>query len=234
MRRRWIYGMAVVILLTIVGAAYIMRSDHQERWNPRDPLALVKKAMAGTLQSPQFRFESTFLIRVNGREEVVSRFSGERAEVEKFYLKGTLLQSPTEIYTVGDLFYLWDPIKKSWYNIEKNKFGPQDLLLSEISPLNSLEFKNIEGVTVVGRDTIRDKKCLVLECRVEVSNRLLAAFWKDFYYRLWIDPVKQVLYKSTIEATSRNAPQDRLLLTIEFWDYDKQIQVEPPTVSTKQ
>ncbi|ABZ82685.1 hypothetical protein HM1_0060 [Heliomicrobium modesticaldum Ice1] len=235
MRRwwRWIAGVTILFLLLSAGGGYLMWKAHEELWNPKDPVTVVKRAVAGTLQSPSFSFESTFLIRVDGREEVISRFSGDRAEGEKFHLKGTLLQSPAEIYTVGNLFYLWDPVKKSWYTIEKNRFGPQDLLLSEISPLTALDIKTIEGVTVAGIDSVDEDKCLLMECRTEVSNRLLATLWKDFYYRIWVDPKKNLIRKVVVEATSRNAPRDRLILTLRFWDYSGKQTITLPPVATR-
>ncbi|MZP30894.1 hypothetical protein GTO91_14335 [Heliobacterium undosum] len=222
MRRwwRWSAGLIVLFLLLGAGGGYLMWQAHEALWNPKDPMTVVKRAVAGTLHSPSFSFESTFLIRVDGREEVISRFSGDRAEGEKFHLKGTLLQSSTEIFTSGNLFYLWDPVKKNWYTIEKSRFGPQDLLLSEISPLTALDIKNIEGVTVTGIDSVGEDKCLLMECRTEVSNRLLTTLWKDFYYRIWVDPEKNLIRKVVVEATSRNAPRDRLILMLQFTDYD--------------
>ncbi|MBM7867383.1 hypothetical protein GTO89_11410 [Heliobacterium gestii] len=230
----WIAGFTALFLIVGLGGGYLMWKAHEELWNPKDPMTVVKRAVAGTLQSPSFSFESTFLIRVDGREEVISRFSGDRAEGEKFHLKGTLLQSPAEIYTAGNLFYLWDPVKKNWYTIEKNRFGPQDLLLSEISPLTALDIKNIEGVTVTGIDSVDEDKCLIMECRTEVSNRLLAALWKDFYYRIWVDPEKNRICKVVVEATSRNGPRDRLILMLKFWNYGGQQNIDLPRVAERQ
>lgn len=233
MNRRWVRYLVSAGIGLVLGGTVLAFIAYQERWSPKDPMEVAKRSIVGTLQSPNFRFESTFLVRVDGREEVVSRFTGERSGGEKFHFKGVMLQSPAEIYLVGNLFYLWDPGKKSWYSLEKNRFGPQDLLLSEISPLSALDIRNINSATFVGKEKTRDEECLVLDCSTEVSNRLLTALWKDFSYRLWVDPWKNVVRKGVIEATSRNAPRDKLILTVEFWDYGEKLAVDPPPVAKK-
>ncbi|MCW2278628.1 hypothetical protein [Heliophilum fasciatum] len=230
MRRYWLITLIGVALTMMVAAVVLAIRGYQERWDPPDPAAVVRRAVVGTLQSPAFRFESTFLIQVDGREEVVSRFSGERASGDRFHYKGIMLQSPAEFYTAGSVFYLWDPVKKTWYTLEKNSFGPQDLLLSEVSPLSIFDFQELQNVGVLGRERVRDRECLLLDYQTEVHNRLLNVLWKDFHYRLWIDPWKNVICKTVVEATSRNAPNDRLLLTVEFFDYDGTHAVEPPVL----
>ncbi|KAB2953290.1 hypothetical protein F9B85_05095 [Heliorestis acidaminivorans] len=230
MRRWWVKLIIAIVTLALIVGGALAYWFYQQRWNPEDPTALVTKAMVETLQSSDFRFESRFFIRVDGRDELVSRFSGERSGGETFHLKGVILQSPTEIFLVGPQFYLWDPLKKGWYSIEKADFGPQDLLLKEISPLSVLEVSDIQDAVVVSREKSRDIECLVLELNATVTNKLLTTLWKDFQYRIWVDPWKEVVHKAVIEATSRNAPEDRLHFTVEFWDYDQKIEVILPTL----
>ncbi|MDD2422107.1 MAG: hypothetical protein PHU78_08225 [Heliobacteriaceae bacterium] len=232
MGRRWGRFLLVLLVVLVLAGVVLAGRANQERWQPKEPAAVAGQAIAGTLESRAFRFASTFLIQVDGRDELVSRFTGERSEGDKFHLKGIMLQSPAEIYLAGNLYYLWDPVKKVWYTLEKNNFGPQDLLLAEVSPLTALDVNSLDEVTLNGREKVRETECLVLDCRTEVGNRLLTTLWKDFRYRLWLDPWEKRLHKGVLEATSRNAPGDKLILTVEFWDYDGDVDVEVPVVGT--
>ncbi|QGG46654.1 hypothetical protein [Heliorestis convoluta] len=228
MKRWWVQLLIAIVVMALIAGSATTYWIYHKRWNPEDPQALAVKAMTETLLSSDFRFESRFFIRVDGRDELVSRFSGEKSEEGLFHFKGVMLQSPTEIFLDDKAFYLWDPLKKGWYRVNKSDLGQQDLLLKEISPLSLLEISEIKEAMISGREKIRETDCLILELDAVAANKLLTTLWKDFQYRIWVNPWNEVIHKVVIEATSRNAPEDRLHLIVEFWDYDQKMEIQLP------
>jgi len=52
--------------------------------------------------------------------------------------------------------------------------------------------------------------------------------WKDFSYKFWLEPRSLRIHRAKVTALSKNNPSDKLGLTIEFSNYNGDIEIKPP------
>jgi hypothetical protein len=103
-----------------------------------------------------------------------------------------------------------------------------ELFITEFNPLGNFNFKDVPVIKKIKSEEVKGTKLIVLELRPIVQNSLMELNYDDFVYRVWLDPKQQVIKKAHISATGKNGSKDKLEITLEMFDFNKQIKISPP------
>lgn len=226
MSRSRLWVLPVVIGIMVLG--YVSLRGHvQDSGVEKD--VLLNEALANTRESASYRFRINS--RLESKEETVSYYSqveGATVPPDRVHIKGTLINSPIELIQIEDTTYMKDQITSQWLILKGNRLAQSELFITELNPLGVFNFKNVPEISYEGRDGRIGRTNDVLEIKPMVANPFLEVQFTDFDYRLWVDAKDRRINKANITARSKSAADQRLVIDIEFWDYDREIAIEPP------
>jgi hypothetical protein len=217
-------GMVVMILL--LAGLYRGTTAYYTRVNV-PPEELVAAALENTLNSSSCRFS----ILVKTGESVISNVRGERVAPNSVHISGTMQDLPVEFIHAGDETFIKGYWSDNWTSLKGNKMAESELFITEFNPLGNFNFKDIPYIKTIKTEEFKSIKMKVLELRPIVQNSLMELNYEDFIYRVWIDPKQQLIRKAHIQASGKNGKKDKLEITLELWDYNKQITITPPDAS---
>lgn len=225
-RFKWLLLLAILALAVWLG----MWIFNVYRANRLDPEEMLAQSLANTANSESFRYRLESLLLVEGRREVISRVEGEKNKYGSIHVKGEMVKTPVDIYHLEGIVYSWDPFSKRWLVIKDVQGNSAKVLMAELDPLSNFNFKNVGEVKKVGWETWQGKRCAVFSLRPSVENELMEILWRDFAYKVWVDPKELVIAKAQLTATSKNNPDTFLKLHVSFFDYNKSIKIEKPSL----
>jgi len=218
-RKPMTIALAVLALLFL---AYLgLRSHAQNVTVERENL--LGEAIEKTKASNSYRYRIDSRLIGEDGTNYVSRVTGEQAG-DRVHVKGTLLNSAFELVQVGDESYLKDQVTGGWISFKGNRLAQTELFVNEVTPLAILDFKDIPEMNYKGRE----KKNIILEIRPVVHNPYLETLFTDHRYRIAVNPKDKRISKVHMEAVSRENEKQKLVIDIEFWDFDKDIIIEAP------
>lgn len=188
------------------------------------PEELFAAAMDKTLTSSSFRFN--MVVKIGG--SVISDVKGERVAPDSVHITGTMQDMPVEFIHTGDKTFIKGYWSDNWSCLEGNKMTDSELFITEFNPLGNFNFKDVPVIKKIKSEEVKGTKLIVLELRPIVQNSLMELNYDDFVYRVWLDPKQQVIKKAHISATGKNGSKDKLEITLEMFDFNKQIKISPP------
>jgi hypothetical protein len=188
------------------------------------PEELFAAAMDKTLTSSSFRFN--MVVKIGG--SVISDVKGERVAPDSVHITGTMQDMPVEFIHTGDKTFIKGYWSDNWSCLEGNKMADSELFITEFNPLGNFNFKDVPVIKKIKSEEVKGTKLIVLELRPIVQNSLMELNYDDFVYRVWLDPKQQVIKKAHISATGKNGSKDKLEITLEMFDFNKQIKISPP------
>lgn len=227
--RRWgrILVLFLLLLFLGVGGAIIFYSQRLFL-DFEAPEKVIEQALLVTADAVSFRYRFFSTLSVGGKEQPWSDITGEKAGGHDVHIKGVMVNTPVEMYQIGEVSYHCDPFTQHWYRVEGYDLTQQRVLMAEVDPLSNLNFKQIREARYEGREKINGRDCWVLYCRPEVENQLLETLWKDFECRLWIDRRERLVRKAVLTAQNKNASQTRITINLELYDFNTSIKLVPP------
>lgn len=218
----------IVLILSLAGPArdYYIKSH-------LDPRLEVKTSLnqMDTVKSYKYRLDSSFT--VDQRKEVISEVTGEK-NGESTHIKGEMVKTPVDIYYIDNTIYNLDSFSHKWLVIPSNTKHSEELLISELNPLSNFRFKSINTVEKLGFEKIGGDECLMVGCNPSIESQLLETLWKNFEYRLWIDYKTGWLRKAVLTADNKQNEKTTLKIAVEFKDFNKNIKINPPELSSVQ
>ena len=218
----WAAGLiCLAIILGFAGYRYYQAEFKVE------PEILIKESLASAQQARSYRYQIDADYTFGTRKQPWTHVTGEKSD-SSYHFKGSLLETPTEIYQIGSRSYTLDPVNKNWYILDGTDLTRQNLYFAEIDPLSNFRFKAIVNPKVVGTEQVNRQKCWVLEFQPQVDSQYLDTFWKNFSYRLWVNKKNHVLAKGIVAAENKNSPGTFLSMTVIFQDFNKKITINPP------
>ncbi|GAW92181.1 hypothetical protein [Calderihabitans maritimus] len=226
LRPNWKRLVGLVLLLLVIWAAYRV---YQEK-NRIIPPEVVNEALSRTLAAKSFRYRVEVKTLRNGRETIISRVEGERADENTFRIKGEILSQKAEIYHVGDKTYFLDPVSEKWLVTPGGGLFQNEFFMTELNPLASFRFPVVEDAQYLGTEEIRKRKTYVFRCQPEVNNNFLETYWEDFEYQLWVDRKSRRLVRGIIKARNRKDPEHFLSVKVDLFDFNTEIKIEPPRI----
>ncbi|WP_338823937.1 hypothetical protein MHOCP_20940 [Moorella humiferrea] len=222
---RWPFLLAVIFFMGLAGYwgySYYLREIKVE------PQELIVKALDATNQAKSYRFHVEASLISGGNRIDLSKLDGERAEDGSLYLKGQMTGQPVEIYQIEDTTYFRDPASKRWMITPGNNPLEQEKYMVEINPMSILKVTRVDDLQYLGRQKSIPGKPYLLTCRPQVNNQFLNSYWQDLYYQFWVERGSNYIRKVSLEAAHRQRPQDKLTMTVDFYDFNKRINIKPP------
>jgi len=218
---KWLVVIALVIAISIGGFAYY-------KWvNRIIPEELIKETLAKSLQAKNYRYDVCFELVVNGSSRVLSDVKGEKAG-DNFHFKGKMLKQEVEVYQVDETIFMKDTLSGRWMERRGTNVLDNEYFLTEINPLSSFEFTRISNLQYHGLVEEEDGSFYLLEFIPTVNNKMLNKFWKDFTYKIWVDKRSRRISKAEIVAAHKSDSQDKMMMRIKLYDYNKDIEITSP------
>lgn len=224
-KRHW---RLIAVALAVVMAAWFGYGYYQENIK-LVPEELLDEALRNTLAASTYRYNISVRLKVDGREEKLSQVTGERDARGNFHVQGEMTGQPTEAYQIGDTTYLKDPVTSKWMVIPGNNLFQQELFMAEINPVAMLNIAQPQDMEYLGKQKGKDGQVYVLKLRPQVvENRFLNMYAQDFTYLLHISRGDRYVSRAEVEATSKANTSTRIFFTVDFFDYNARISIEPP------
>ncbi|TDA66948.1 MAG: hypothetical protein D9V47_11550 [Clostridia bacterium] len=193
------------------------------------PEELLDEALKNTLAASSYRYDISVRLTVDGREEKLSQVTGERDAQGNFHVQGEMTGQPTEAYQIEDTTYLKDPVTSKWMVIPGNNLFQQELFMAEINPVAMLNISQPRDLEYLGKQEGQGGQVYVLKLRPQVvENRFLNIYAQDFTYSLHISRNNRHVSRAEVEATSKANTNTRIFFTVDFFDYNARIAIEPP------
>lgn len=193
-----------------------------------EPQELIVQALDKTNEAVSYRFNVEANLIAGGNKVVLSNLTGERGDDGSLYLKGEMTGQPVEIYQVGDTTYFRDPTLERWMVTPGNNPLEQEKYMAEINPMSVLKITQVDDLQYLGRQKKVPGRPYLFTFRPKVNNQFLNTYWQDFTYQLLVDRGSKFIRRVTLEASHRERPDDKLTMTIDFFDYNKRINIKPP------
>lgn len=223
--RRWL-----ILLLAVITAGIAGLGVYSWWFMPTSltPAAeLTEKAIKQTVDTPSYRYTLVATLEVDGKTQTWSDIAGEKSN-QDVHIAGKMINTPVEMYQIGQTSYNKDPFTNKWYNVEGYNLNEQSIMMMEINPLSNLSFKSVVEAGYAGREKVRSRDCWVVNVKPDLENQLLEVLWQDFSSQLWVDRREEVIRKAILEAKSKNSTTTSLKITMEFYDFNEPIVLTPP------
>lgn len=223
LKAKWIVaimGVAAILLLLF----YTREPAEPEA----PPMETVTKSLKSTGQVNSYRYSIKMSTVIDGSQQTTSSIKGERQSADKIHFAGTIYESEVDFYIVGQTTYSKDYMTKEWLKNSDIQLNQKEIFMHEINPLASLSYKELNNVKYLGVEKYQDKNMLAYTAKPVVNNPYMEILWTNFEYKFWLNPDDLLVYKATVAATSKNNPQDKLNLTLEFSDFGETIDIKPP------
>ncbi|NPV26132.1 MAG: DUF2092 domain-containing protein [Firmicutes bacterium] len=192
------------------------------------PEELIGVAIENTARAQSYRYEIVARSQVDGQFRTLSEITGEKAKNGDFHIKGVMVNSPVDIYQIGDITYHKDLFTNKWIVTEGSNLAKMQVLMTEINPLAHFNFRQVVGVKYLGQEKVRDERCYVLECQPHLENQYLELFWTEFIYQLWIDRKDQLIRKACIKARHKSNANAALSIDVQLYDFNQNLEIKPP------
>ncbi|MGI9952280.1 hypothetical protein V3F56_07950 [Moorellaceae bacterium AZ2] len=193
------------------------------------PEELIVKALDTTHAATSYRFRLEGYLEADGGRIEVSQVTGERSAGGDLHLWGKMTGQEVDVYQIQDTTYFKDPLFGRWMVTPGNSPLQQELFMAEVNPLSILKITKIQDLQYKGRQKNVPGRPYLLELRPEINNRLLNTYWRNFYYKLWVERGSHYIRKVELVADHRQKPGDKLRITLELYDFNKVTKINPPT-----
>ncbi|MDA8233411.1 MAG: hypothetical protein M0Z31_01120 [Clostridia bacterium] len=217
-------GAALVVFLLIWGGYNLYIG-----YSSVDPEQLLSEAIANTNKATSFRFKTGSVIYVDGRQETLSRITGEKSK-EGLHIKGEMLNTAVDIYQIGNKTYFKDIKDDNWIVIDDNNLEKSQMLMAELNPLAYFTIKDSLELKVMDVEKVNGRWLVKLEMKPDLDNPWLEVLWTDFHYTVWVDKGKRVISKAVLRAREKTDDKTKLELTIDFSDYNRDLKITVPKV----
>ena len=129
---------------------------------------------------------------------------------------------------VGASAYVKDQQTGQWLSLPGNKLSDSELFYAELNPLAYFNFKDIPNLKYIGLEKVNGEKLILLEMRPNLMDPFLELRLSDYFFKVWLSPEDYRLRQATLQARDKQNPAGGIEITLRFWDYDKNITIDPP------
>ena len=240
LRPRWVvlnkrtamFALALVFLLILVfwGGGHLLSRGAGKLVPPQQ---MLKTGLEKTMASGSFRYQAETRLTTEGKANVdfFSKVEGERVTPDKVRMKGVMMNTPIEFIQVGDSSYFKDQPTSRWIALPGNKMADSELFYAELNPLAYFNFKDVPELKYKGEEKVNGEKLLLLEMRPNLMDPFLELRLTDYAYKVWLSPEDYRLRQATLLAKDKHSPKSGIEINLRFWDYDKNITINPPVVN---
>lgn len=227
-RKKVVPAIALLIVLVVVlwGVGRLASS----RGGKMPPREMLMTGLERTVASGSFRYQAETRLTTDGKVDVetISNVEGERLVPDRVWIKGIMMNTPIEFIQVGDSSYFKDQHTGRWITLPGNKLVDSELFYSELNPLAYFNFKDVPELKYVGEEKVDGEKLLLMEMRPNLMDPFLELRLTGYHYKMWLSPEDYRLRRAVIQAEDKHNPRNGIEISLRFWDYDKDIVIDPP------
>jgi len=197
------------------------------------PREMLKISLERTMASESFRYQAETRLIAEGKANIdfFSKVEGERVAPDRVQIKGTIMNTPVEFIQVGDSSYFKDQPSGRWVALPGNKLADMEIFYAELNPLAYFNFKDVPELKYKGMVKVNGEKLLYMEIYPIMMDPFLELRLTDFVFKLWLNPEDYRIQQASIQAKEKHSPQSGIDINLSFWDYDKNISINPPDVN---
>jgi hypothetical protein len=194
---------------------------------------MLKTGLEKTMASGSFRYQAETRLTSKGKagDSFTSKVEGERVAPDKVRMTGVMMNTPIEFIQVGDNAYFKDQPTGRWIALPGNRLADSELFYAELNPLAFFNFKDVPDLKYIGEDKADGEKLLLLELRPNLMDPFLELRLTGYSYKVWLSPEDYRLRRATLQAGDKHSPESGIEINLRFWDYDKNITINPPVVN---
>lgn len=211
-------GLLALILIYMVGL----------RDPGRPPNEALEKAISKTSDARNFSYKVATKTYINGKSNTFSRVVGDKFRPDNLHIKGEVMKSPIDIYQINEKIYAKDNFGGKWVTVDINEINQDGNFMNELNPLENLSFKELGDYNYRGLVKSEQGKLWSYELRPTIDNPYMEALWTDFTYIIQVRPGDDKVGQVEIRAKGKENEKDEIIVTIEFFDYNKVKPVNPP------
>lgn len=192
------------------------------------PGQAISQALANTGRQHSYEYEIRMKTVIDGKEELVSEVKGSRQEQNRIHILGRIFDSEVDFYQIGSTTFTKDQLTGDWIKITDTQLNQQDIFMQELNPLAGFSYKELNEAVLAGAETIDGKRLWVYTAKPVIDNEYMELLWKDFQYKLWVEPRSFLIYNAQINAVGKNNVANKLNLEVKFRKYNGDIEVKEP------
>lgn len=220
---KWVtFGIGVVLILVFL-TSFLLPGEPE-----MDPRTAISEALKNTEQAKSYEYTIKMSTKIDGKEEITSNVTGERESDTRIHFTGKIFDSEVDFYLIDSNTYYQDQVTGEWTKMDNGELNQQEIFMQEINPLAAFRFKELRNPVFVGTEEVDGDDCWVYTAKPVVDNPYMEILWKDFGYKFWVSPGTLLVNKALVTAVSKNKPNDKLNLAVEFKNYSKEIRIEAP------
>jgi len=223
-------ALVIVLVLLVMNSGRVMSLGLGQKLPPQQ---MLQTGLEKTLTSGTYRYQAETKLTTDGKVNVdfFSKVEGERAAPDRVRMKGTMMNTPIEFIQVGENSYFKDQPSGRWIILPGNKLADSELFYAELNPLAYFNFKDVPNLKYKGVDKVNGEKLLLLEMQPNLMDPFLELRLTDYFFRVWLSPDDYRLRQAVLQAKDKNNPKSGIEINMKFWDYDKNITINPPVVN---
>lgn len=194
------------------------------------PQQVLQAGLEKTMASGSFRYQAETRLTSEGKAQAdfFSKVEGERVAPDRVSMRGVMMNTPIEFIQVGENSYFKDQSTGRWITLTGNKLGDSELFYAELNPLAYFVFKDLPEIKNVREDKVNGERLLLMEIRPNLMDPFLELRLADYYFKIWLSPGDYFLRQAALRARDKYDPKGGIEIDLRFWDYDKNITINPP------
>ena len=192
------------------------------------PEEMFQKALANTRASSSYLYKTESTLVVDNRTTYISKIQGKWVAPDRVSITGTMINTPVDFVQIGDTSYMKDQFSGRWLTLQGNSLSQSALFVSELQPLANFNFQSITSIKYLGTEKVGGQSLRVLEIAPLLKNPFLNMQFTGFKVKLWLDPIDYRIRQAYIDGTSKSGDKSKLIIQLQFSDYDKKITIAPP------
>lgn len=220
---KWVtFSLGIIVILVLL-TSYLLPGEPE-----MDPRTAISEALKNTKMAKNYEYSIKMSTNIDGKEEVTSNVTGERESDTRIHFTGRIFDSEVDFYLIDSNTYYQDHMTGEWTKMDNGELNQQEIFMQEINPLAAFRYKELHNPSFVGTEKVDGSDCWVYTAKPVVDNAYMEILWSDFGYKFWISPRTLLINKALVTAVSKNKSNDKLNLVVEFKNYTKKIEIEPP------
>jgi len=217
----------ILLAVAVVGTLFFVFAATSSSSPAPEPSDLVKTALTNTLSAQGLSFQSKSSLEIADKKLIYGDLSGITDGKGNFYLEGTLLGDPLELYYIDGITYIKDPLTNQWQKIAARNAALPDT--PKLNPLANLEITDVGSCTLLETTGRFYKTTYKVQCQPTLADPWINENFYDIVYTFWISGKEPYITKAEISA--KTASQDVvgiLNITMNLADFNIEFHLEKP------
>jgi len=220
---RWVMAIVGVLVCIVILGYYIFPSEPDI-----PPASAISKALNNTVRAQKYEYKIEMSTFIDGKQQQASSVRGMKETLNRIHIKGRIFESDIDFYQIDDTTYTKDQLTGEWVKLTDNQLNQQEIFMGELNPLASFSYKELHDAKFEGANKIDGDTFWVYSAEPVLDNPYMEILWRDFRYKFWLEQRSFLVRRAEITAVSKNNPDDKMNLNVEFFNYNGNIEIKPP------